>query len=222
MVSGDMESKQKQEVDRLLVLANVQRMRNQFVEAEDTCRKALEITPGDVSLKEMLADILQERGKPEDALAEYKSAMELAPGKASLETKYAKLVIEIAERKHEKELAEDMINNPHKYPVQKKNVGLVLFLAAIFPGLGQFYNKEYVKAGIVCGIFIIFVVSWAFTIKYGGYRAVTNTNEFFADTNPVVLVLGFLAGILYLYGVFDAVYSASKSNTANKTKDKLL
>jgi tetratricopeptide (TPR) repeat protein len=221
MISDDMESKQKQEVDRLLVLANVQRMRNQFVEAEDTCRKALEITPGDVSLKEILADILQERGKPEDALAEYKSAMELAPGKASLETKYAKLIIEIAERKHEKELAEDMLNNPHKYPVVKKSVGLVLLLAAIFPGLGQLYNKEYVKAGVISGVSILFIATWALTIKFGGYRAVTNISDFFADTNPLVLVLGFLAGILYLYGVFDAVFSASKSNASKKINKEL-
>lgn len=221
MVSDNMESKQKQEIDRLLALANVQRMRNQFVDAEDTCRKALEITPGDVIMKEMLADILQERGKPEDALAEYKSAMELAPGKVSLETKYAKLIIEIAEREREKELAEDMINNPHKYPVIKKNMGLVLFLAAVFPGLGQLYNKEYVKAGIVCGVSILFIVTWALTIKYGGYRAVTNTTEFFADTHPAVLVLGFLAGILYLYGIFDAVFNASKANAAAKSKPKL-
>lgn len=216
-----MESKQKQEVDRLLVLANVQRMRNQFVEAEDTCRKALEITPGDVALKEMLADILQERGKPEDALAEYKSAMELAPGKVSLETKYAKLIIEIAERKYEKELAEDMINNPHKYPVVKKNVGLILFLAAVFPGLGQLYNKEYVKAGVISGVAILFIAIWAITIKFGGYNAVTNISDFFADTNPLVLVLGFLAGILYLYGIFDAVFSASKSNAARKSKTEI-
>ncbi|MHB1455817.1 MAG: DUF5683 domain-containing protein [Armatimonadota bacterium] len=221
MVSDDMESKQKQEIDRLLVLANVQRMRNQFVEAEDTCRKALEIAPGDVAIKELLADILQDRAKPDEALAEYKSAMELAPGKASLETKYAKLVIEIAERKHEKELAEDMINNPHKYPVVKRNVGLTFLLAAIFPGLGQLYNKEYIKAGVIAGVAALFIISWALSIRYSGYGVVTSVTGFFADTNPYVLVLGFLAGILYLYGIFDAVFSASKKNAAHKSKSDL-
>lgn len=213
-----MESKQKEEVERLLVLANVQRMRNQFVEAEDTCRKALEITPGDAALKEMLADILQERGKPEDALDEYKSALELAPGKTSLETKYAKLVIDIAERKHEKELAEDMLSNPHKYLVVKRNVGFTFLLAAIFPGLGQLYNKEYVKAGVIAGVAALFIISWALSIKVSGYGVVTSVTGFFADTNPFVLVLGFLAGILYLYGIFDAVFSASKANAASKSK----
>lgn len=218
MASNNLESKQKQEADRLLALANVQRLREQYVEAEDTCRKALEVAPSDVFLMEMLADILQERGKPEDALAVYKSAMETAPGRASLETKYAKLVIEIAERERNKAIAEDMINNPHKYVIRKKNPAIAFIAAAVVPGLGQLYNGETIKAGILFGVFLVFLVTWAAT--QGGYGTTRSIEQFFASTNPLVLILGFLAGISYLYGVFDAVFTASKASAAAKSKIK--
>lgn len=208
------------EVDRLIALANLQRLRQQFIEAEDTCRRALEIAPNDVIIKEMLGDLLYERGKLEDALAEYKSAMQLAPGKESIETKYAKLVIEIAERDRQKAIVEDMINNPQKYTFRKKNPGIAFLFSIILPGLGQFYNGQQVKAGVLFGIFLLFLASWA--AFPGHYSGVTNISDFFALTNPLVLILGFLSVLSYLYGIFDAVLVASKSSVANKVeKDQL-
>jgi len=218
MTSDIYGTKESREIERLLALANVQRLREQYVEAEDTCREALKIDPNDIMVKEMLADLLHERGKLEDALAEYKSAMELVPGKVSLETKYAKLVIEIAEHNRERALAEDMLNNPHKYTKRKKNPGIAFIMAAIVPGLGQFYNSEYIKAGILFGVFILFVAVWA--AVQNAYTGVVNIGDFFTMTSPAALILGFLAIISYLYGIFDAVLVASRSILDEKSKTK--
>ncbi|MHB0999956.1 MAG: DUF5683 domain-containing protein [Armatimonadota bacterium] len=218
MASSSLSYQQQQDLDRLLALANVQRLRSQFVDAEDTCRKALEIAPEDVQIREMLADILQERGMIDDALKEYKAAMELAPGKASLETKYAKLIIEIAERERDRAIAQDMINNPRKYTTRKRNAGLAMLCSAIVPGLGQFYNGEMIKAGVIFGVFLLFVGIWA--SLQTGYNNIGSMQDLISTTSPIVLILGFIAGFVYIYGIFDAAIMAGKSSGANKTNIK--
>ena len=202
---------QEREIERLLALANLQRMRGQWTDAEDTCRKALSIAPEDVGIRERLGDILYECGKLDMALNEYRIALEIAPGKPSLETKFAKVTLEIAERERERAIAQDMIQNPRKYTVRTRNPALAFVWSAIVPGLGQLYNGELVKAGILFGVLLLFLIAAAFQ-RYP--QNIDSIQEFLYFTSPVVLVLGFLAVIAYIYGLVDAPLSAGKSSKA--------
>lgn len=216
MVRERLSADQLTELNKLLTTINLQRMRGQGIEAEETCRKALEISPSDPAIHETLSDLLYERGMLDEALKEIKVAMELQPGKPSIEKKHAKIVLEIGEREYEKALVKDMMDNPHKYVVRERKPGLALLLALI-PGLGQFYNHELIKAGIVFGTFLLFIVS--FGLFQPDYPPVTSVQEILRFTNPTVQVLGFLSLTAYIYGLVDAPVSAEKSSKGQKQSE---
>lgn len=214
--SDRLSPEQEREVERLVASANLHRMREQLGEAEDAARQALSISPGDVVIRELLADVLHESGKLDAALEEYKAAMRMTPDKPALEAKYAKVVLDIAEREREKAVARDMVENPKKYTARERNPGTAL-LWAIIPGMGQFYNGDLVKAGVIWGVLIVFLISWTIPQSYIG---VSSLSGFIARTNPLVLVLGTLFLIAYFYGIIDAPITAERSSKAQRSSGK--
>jgi len=206
---------QEQEVERLLTLAHVQRMRGQIRDAEDTARKALEVSPGDVKIRQMLGDILYEEGKLDMALAEYRAVLAICPSDELLEKKFAKVTLEIGESEYQKQLAEDMIQNPHKYGGRARSPVLAL-ISSIVPGLGQLYNGQTTKAAIIFGVNVLFWIAVAALQRYP--RGIGTTAEFFYYTNPLVMLLGILAGLAWLYAIIDAPLTADKKNQALKEK----
>lgn len=209
MTTGDQSIELERELERLLAKANLHRLRGQTIEAEDTCRQALKINPKDIVVREMLADVLRDAGKLDAALAEYKAALDYAPGKESLEKKFARTTLDIAEREREKAIALDMLENPHKYARRERSQGVALLCSGV-PGLGQFYNGDYVKAGVVFGSFLLFVITYALLQRSYG-AGVTDISSFLYFTNPVVQLTAVIFGLAYIYGVIDAVVTAGKT-----------
>lgn len=214
MASNGLNHEQEREVEHLLVTANLQRMRGQLADAEDTCRKVLNIAPKDMKTRELLGDILVECGKLDTALVEYRSALESAPGVPSLEKKFAKVTLDIAERERQKSVARDMLENPRKYTTRARKPGMALLLAMV-PGLGQFYNHEFVKGGIIFGAFLLFMLAWAVSIAITPMRSVHSLQEFLYSIPSLVMLLGFLAFAAYVYGLIDAPLTAGKSSKAD-------
>lgn len=200
MASENLTSEQLKELEQLLRVAHLMSMRSQWKEAEESCRKALAISPGDADIYEMLGDVLRERGKPDEAIEQFKTAMQLAPGKASPEEKYAKVVLAKSEAEREKAIALEMIENPQKYPVRQKNPAVAFILSSVFPGLGQFYNGDIVKAGVLFALWMISLCAAAASI--GNLATLMN--------NPVTLVLGFVSLMIQLYAMVDAPLVAYK------------
>ena len=217
MASESLSYEQAREVERLLKAANLHRVRGRLADAEDDCRQALSISPKDISIREMLGDVLCESGKLDAALSEYRAAMELAPENPSLETKFAKVTLEIAERERQKAIALDMIENPHKYAVRRRSPARAV-LYAIVPGLGQFYNGDLVKALVIWGVLVFFFISWAIPHHYP--TGISTIGQFLYFTNPLVLVLGVLFVTAYIYGLIDAAVVAEKSSKAAKAPKK--
>lgn len=199
---------QEQELDRLTALAHLQRMRGQIRDAEDTCRKALEISPLDLKVHEMLGDILYEEGKLDMALAEFRDALVMSPGSEALEKKFARITLEIGEAQHQKMLAEDMIRNPHRYTQRGRSPVVAVVSSAVVPGLGQLYNGQLIKAVILFGAVLLFMIGYATLQRYP--RGIQTTAEFFYFTDPIVMVLGILALMAYIYGLIDAPLTADK------------
>lgn len=198
----------ERELERLLGQANLHRLRDQVLEAENTCRKALEIAREDVVFREMLADILHESGKLDAALAEYRTGLQYAPGRDSLEKKFAKVTLEIADREREKELARDMLLNPQKYAPKERSPSIAFF-SALIPGLGQFYNGEIVKSAVIFGGFLLFVTTYALFQRYP--PGISNLHNLLYYTNPLVLITGLIFLVAYIYGVIDALVVAGKT-----------
>ena len=213
MASEGLSYEQEREVERLLRTANLQRLRGQWIDAEDACREALSIAPKDADIREMLGDILHECGKLDMALAEYRSALEICPEKVSLEMKFAKVTLEIGERERERAIAQDMIENPQRYTVRERSPVMALIWSAIVPGLGQFYNGELIKAGVIWAVLLLSAIAWA-TLQQPYPPNIDSVQMFLIFTNPFVLVLSVLTALAYLYGLIDAPITADKSTKA--------
>jgi tetratricopeptide (TPR) repeat protein len=204
-----METQQTQEkADALLREANVLRLRGQTAEAEDRCRAALELVPDEATALEMLGDLLRGRGRLEEAADLYRRSATAAPQRPSPETKFAEITLELAERQRLRDTAALLLQHPPSPEQQRRNVMMALLLSGLFPGLGQFYNREAVKGGLL-------VAGSLLCLWLGGdalFRLLFTVTAA-RPTGPVSSLgawFGFLGGVLWLYGVIDAVVTAQK------------
>lgn len=219
MTTENQDFDRERELGRLSTAANVYRMRGQWSEAEEACRQALAIVPEDVGLQEMLADIMYDRGRLEEALEQYKAAMALAPGKLSLEKKHAKVVLDIGDKTRARELAEDMITNPKKYTARERKPMTAVFASVIVPGLGQLYNGQALKAGIIFGSFLLFLLAFRFLQVYPA--GVRSLGEMISMTHPAVIILGLVAFVAYIYGIIDAPMVADKLSKNDEVRKQI-
>lgn len=208
MASGELSVDQERELERLLRTANLQRMRKQWLEAEDTCRKAIEISPENVDFREMLGDILVELGKVDQALLTYKTALEFAPGKESLETKFAKATLDMAESKWEQSAAQDRLSHPYRQAVRPRNPAWAFIWSALLPGLGQFYNGDMLKGGIVFVVWLVSLLIASSALKTPSGTA--SAQDVLSLISPVVWVMSFIGFCAWMYSVVDAPIVASK------------
>ena len=207
MASDNLTSEQAKELDRLLRIAHLMSMRSQWKEAEESCRQALAISR-DAGTYEMLGDILCERGKRSEAIEQFKVAMQLAPGKPSPEEKYAKVILVKSEAEREKTIALEMMENPQKYPARQKNPAVAFVLSSVFPGLGQFYNGDVVKAGALFALWMLSLCASAASIG--------NPKDLSSLASPVTLIFGFVTLMIQVYAMVDAPLVAYKLTKKSK------
>lgn len=185
------------ELDRLIRLAHLQSIRKQWVEATETCNKALEISPQNIDVLVTLGDILMERGRIDEALSAYRTAHDIDPANGSVETKYAKVTLMVADREYEIKRQ----SLPEVQLALKRSWVLAFFASSMFPGLGQLYNHEMLKAQILLIAAVISIILARFSPPFWG-----------------------VFGAIYIYAVIDAASSAQRINKAleNKSSAKQL
>jgi tetratricopeptide (TPR) repeat protein len=205
-----MDNDRQDRVDQLLREANVLRMRGQFAEAETRTRRALEESPDDLGALEMLAELLHDKGSLEEALALCHRQLEIQPGRASAETRLAKITLEQAERAQQRLMAENLLaGGGESVKGRKRRVSISLILSLFFPGLGQLYNGEYVKAAILGGIFLL-------GLWLGGSELLQIGLVFAGARGPaggdsgVWPLFGFLSLVAWGYAVIDAPVRAAR------------
>lgn len=212
--------RRKAEIDKLISLSNVHRLRGELLEAEDACRKAIELDESDAALRELLGDVLYARGQLESARDEFRKALDIDPSRASAETKFAKVVLEIGEMEYGKKLAMEMLENPSKF--QTPHSPLAAFILSITPGLGQLYLGEYVKGGIILGVFTFSLLMLAAakedlkaTLRALGsiFKPVGETG---VPLSGVAIVFLSIIVFLYIYAVIDVAVTASKPKASRK------
>ena len=157
------------EIDKLLSAANAHRIKGDILAGEDACRHVLEIDPEDIRAREMLADFLHARGKLDDALAEYRDLLQMDSSLAAVERKYAKVALEIGERDRLRHSVEDMLANPEKKAEAKRHAGIAIILSFVAPGVGQIYNGELVKGGIILGAYLLSLLVIAISPGTGAF-----------------------------------------------------
>lgn len=213
MTAKRLSPEQEAQLHKYLSKAHVESVRGNWAEAEVACLAALEHASDDAQVHEMLADILRERGNYDRALEEYKVAQTLDPKRASAETKYAELVLAVAEKERAKFLAQDMLDNPHLYVARTRKPMAAMFLGMLLPGLGQVYNGQLAKAGIIFGTFVLWVIAMALFQHYP--PTISSIGDLIQYTDARVELLGFIAVTAYVYGIIDAASAADKSSKAD-------
>ena len=219
-ISGNIEDiKRVAVMDRLLAKANVHRMREEYIEAEDAYREALGLDENRPDIREFLGDVLHARGQMDAALAEYKTVLEMEPGRVSAETKYARIILEISEREHQKQIAQEMLDNPKKFEVTDKHPLLSFMLSAAVPGLGQIYNGTIAKGAIIFGAFLLSLLVLAMSRQdmanlIKNFAIALSPGSITEKSPPVgglVILFFSIASFIYIYAVIDAPIAAAKT-----------
>lgn len=224
------------ERERLLTLANVQRMRGQLAEARKSLEDALALS-GDVSSSanapahEMLGDILAAEEKWEEAKAAYATAHALDPTRVASERKLAQAALHLADIAHERALADALLRGEMPaaggaFGMQqgaKSSPGLALLLSLFMPGMGQMINGQFVKGMICLGVF--FVSMAVICLSPGGKDLVDQIRHLAAGQaykgaapSPMLWMLLFVSGVIWLYSVLDAPMTAGKKSGGDAPK----
>lgn len=216
----------ERERDRLLTLANVQRMRGQLAEAQATLKQALSLAGGspeaDAPVHELLGDVLAADEKWEEAKAAYNTAHTLQASRASAERKFAHMALRTAEAAREREMAEAALRGELPAdrgggPRGKRSPGMAMLLSALVPGFGQFYNGQLTK-GLVClGAFLLALIAIGLSPdgdllvkQILGLIVLRPVPGARGDVSPLLWLLVLVSGVVWLYGVLDAPITASR------------
>lgn len=199
------------EFERLTTAARVYRMRGDYPEAENSIRRALEIRPDDLDAQEFAADMILARGELEQAAAEFKRIHEAAPGRASAEEKYARVIVQIAEARRQRELLREMLDNPSKFrPPARSPLAAAVLSAA--PGFGHIYCGQLVK-GIVLfvGTMLAWLLFYALSPPVQSYLPPPErTMRFVQDLSPAAILFVCIAVFSHVYAFVDAAVLADK------------
>ncbi len=215
---GELDPK-RDEVEKLLRNAHIFMTRGQIEEARKLLEQAQEIMPDNAEVWASIGDFWHGAGKLEEAHHAYKKAHELEPENAFIERKYAQIVLEMTRQQEQYQQWEMMLEGkrPGDDLMLRRNPGLAFLLSFLMPGVGQLYNGQFVKGGIVLGIWVL---GWiVFTLTPGGSEFVGNLLAFLV--NPA-RVKGGLSGfqmflllilfLTWLYAFIEAPLSSAARN----------
>jgi hypothetical protein len=173
-------------------------------------RQALELRPTDMGAREFAADMLFARGKLEQAAEEYKAILAQDNSRKSAEEQYARVILQISEGKRQKELLQDMLENPAKYRTPARSPLVAAILSAA-PGFGQIYNGQFVKGAV---FFTATMILWFFFFllkpDLSIYRPEDRMTAFMQNLSPMAVIFALAAIFLHVYAFVDAPVFAGK------------
>jgi hypothetical protein len=183
------------EADRLLTVANIDRRRGLYKQAEKECMDALQLVPSDAAAIELFGDIMQNVGRVDDAAYAYGRAKEADPKRKTAEKKYAELML--MQNKEIELLRQEFI---------PRNPSVAILFSAVLPGAGQLYNGELFK-GVITLAAVLACTAAILWSPYGVPHSQAGL------PNSLVLLL-IVLGVIYLYAVIDAKICATRGKRA--------
>ena len=181
------------EAETLLRDAAMFRRKENFREAEAKVRAALQLVPRDAAALELFGDILQGVARTNEALAAYQRAKEADPKRSSAERKYGELLV--LQQQWDMTDTEEM-RTSHR---------LAIMLSLLFPGMGQFNNRDYIKGVVFLAldalcIYLLAFSPWGFGDKHQHGLSV-------GLVLPVVLTV-----VVYVVALIDTSTSQQSGN----------
>lgn len=209
----------RDEIERLLRTAHIHQVRGEREKAKALLQQALELDAEDASVWEVLGDYRREAEDWQGAHDAYKKAHELAPQNATIERKYAEAVLQLTRQQEQYQQWERALEGKGTGDgtLLPRNPALAFLLSLLMPGVGQIYNGQVVKGGIILGIVLVCLV--VFMLSPGGSDFIYNLLAYLVNPARVrgtmsgtQLVTGLVMFIAWVYAFIDAPLSAAARN----------
>jgi hypothetical protein len=219
----------EREHNRLMTLANVERMRGDLTQSEKTLQTALLFTEGmqerDIApVHELIGDLKMQRGDLKGALAAYDTAHKMNTERASAERKFAEVTLKLARIDGALAHTEELVKSDRFVsiladagPQKRRNAGVAM-LFSLFPGFGQFYNGQFVKGAILMALIVISSLvialsgNWAGMVQQFVVAFKPGINMQPMPFNPVMWIFVLISVGTWLYSLVDAPFFANKRN----------
>lgn len=231
----------ERERDRLLTLANVQRMRGQTREARATLEGVLALAADmrpelRAPTHELLGDMLAAEGRVEEAAEAYKLAHEADPKRVSAEKKFAEMTLALAEATGKLSISEAMLRGESIKDLMasgamgrsqgKKNAGVAMLLSILMPGFGQIYNGQVVKGCVIMGVFLLLLLlislssaGSAFLQQFASFLALKANSGARLPVPPWVTLAGIGVVAIWLFALVDAPIAAAKGSVVEEERE---
>lgn len=195
------------QLERSLVEVNRLRGQGRVEEAAARCRELVEASPDSWQARELLGDIYRQQNRLPDAMAQYREAMKRNPRRAAIEDKIARAALTMAQPDMLRAQADLLLTGPsHRSP------GLAAALSVVLPGLGQAYNRHYLKAlaliTLMAAALLILSFSLGARLVQVGPRPATAFDLLLVIAGSSLRWWAVAAVLVWLYGVADAALSA--------------
>jgi len=220
------EQLRRDRIERLTTAAAVYRKRGDLKAAVTACQELLTLDAENLDAREILADVLIEDGKHDEAMAEYRRILEADPSRVEAERKIAQLALRVGELRRREQRRQEIIQDPTKRDRGGGvRMGTAWVLAAICPGVGQLYLREYVKGLIILGASLVLV---GLIFQYGIMQplnaavAARDRTAFFqhlgrsSGTAALLLFGCFLLLGFWVYGIIESVRSVRRRQAAEE------
>lgn len=209
----------RDEVERLLRQAHLEKMRGQSEQARATLQRALELMPDAPDVWELLGDYRREAGDWKGAHEAYQKAHELAPDNPHIERKFAEAVLRLSRQQEQYQMWERALGGKEtaNATLLPRNPGLAFLLSMQMPGVGQLYNGQWVKGGVLLALWVL---GWAvFMLTPGSSDFVYNLLAYLVNPTRVrggisafQVILALMLFVVWVYAMIDAPLSAAARN----------
>ena len=209
----------RDEIERLLRTAHIHQVRGEREKAKTLLQQALELDAENASVWELLGDYRRESEDWQGAHDAYKQAQELAPDNAAIERKYAEAVLQLTRQQEQYQQWERAIEGKGvgDTTALPRNPGLAFLLSLLMPGVGQLYNGQLVKGGIILGVMFVCIV--VFMLTPGGSDFIYNLLAYLVNParargamSGTQLMTAVVMFIVWVYAFIDAPLSAAARN----------
>jgi len=193
----------------LLADANRLRAGGRLGDAVAKCREALAKDGNFWKAYELMGDLLRQQRLVTAAIEAYQAAKALNPRRVALEDKIARACAVLG-------LQQYALANPAYLPGEQsaRKPVLAAFLSLVFPGLGQLYNRQALKALVVLGATLIMVLFLALVAlaPIAARRAAFSLSDVAgAFVSGQALYFCFIIAGLWIYSIADAALQAARS-----------
>ncbi len=213
----------REQISRLTLAANLYRRRGDFPQAVSACQELLTLDPSNLDAREVLAGVLAEEGKHDEAIEEYRAIVAADPNRVEAERQIALLSLRRSEVARRELRALEVVDDPSKRNRGTERMSLAWAAAAVLPGGGQLYLRQYGKGVALLVLWLLLIALVLQKALFEPLSAAVHARRPFVSffehlsaqpgIGVLVVIAGILALCLHAYGIIDTVRAVRQRET---------